>query len=272
MAQDLRQVKLVGILNVTPDSFSDGGCDRSPGEAIARGLALSEAGADWVDVGGESTRPGSMGVSLAEELSRVIPVVAGLAEKGVAVSIDTSRVEVARQALAAGAQVVNDVRALQAPGMVETVAQAGAGAVLMHMRGTPGTMQDSTRYEDVVGEVLHFLDTRLAVARQAGIAPVWVDPGIGFGKTTAQNLALLRELPRLAALGAPIYVGASRKRFIGDVTGVARPDARLGGSLGAAAAAAVGGAAVIRVHDVAETRRMLDVYLACAGRTGETLT
>jgi dihydropteroate synthase len=272
MPQELCRVKLVGILNVTPDSFSDGGCDRSSGEAIARGLALFEAGADWVDVGGESTRPGSVGVSLAEELSRVIPVVAGLVERGVAVSIDTSKVEVARRALEAGAEVVNDVRALQAPGMVEAVAEAGAGAVLMHMRGKPDTMQESTRYEDVVGEVAHFLEQRLAVVRHAGIAPVWVDPGIGFGKTTEQNLALLRGLPRLAALGAPIYVGASRKRFIGDITNVAQPAARLGGSLGAAAAAVVGGAAVIRVHDVAETRRMLDVYLACVGRTGETLT
>ncbi len=271
MRQELRQVKLVGILNVTPDSFSDGGLDRSSEDAIARGLAMAKAGADWVDVGGESTRPGAVGVSLAEELKRVVPVVAGLAGEGVAVSIDTSKVEVARQALAAGARVVNDVRALQTPGMVEAVVEGGAGAVLMHMRGTPRTMQESTGYRDVVGEVAHFLEMRLAVARRAGIAPVWIDPGIGFGKTTQQNLALLRGLPRLAELGAPIYVGASRKRFVGEVTGVSQPDARLGGSLGAAAAAVARGAAVIRVHDVAETRRMLDVYLAC-GETGETPT
>jgi len=265
------RVEIAGILNVTPDSFSDGGNHFEVEVAIARGLEMAEAGANWIDVGGESTRPGSDGVEWEEELRRVLPVVAALSERGLAVSIDTSKPEVAREALKAGASVVNDVRALSAPGMVEVVATAGAGAVLMHMRGTPRTMQVHVEYEDVVQEVARFLEERLVVARTAGISPIWIDPGIGFGKTTDQNVELLRRLPEFGVLGVPVYVGASRKRFVGDLTEVEKASERLMGSLGAAAAAVRGGASVVRVHDVAETRRMLDVYLACSGSVEEPL-
>jgi len=259
-------VRIAGILNVTPDSFSDGA--RYPGvdAAVARGLQLWSEGADWVDVGGESTRPGAEPVPPAEERRRVVPVVAALAEAGAPVSIDTRRPEVAEAALAAGARVVNDVGGLSAPGMIEVVAEAGAGAVIMHMRGLPATMQRDTRYEDVVAAVSGFLAERLSAARAGGIREIWLDPGLGFGKSAEQNMALLRRLPALARLGAPLYVGASRKRFIGHITGVERPADRLGGSLGAAAAAAVAGAAVVRVHDVAATRHMLDVLLHCLPR------
>jgi len=258
----VRKVQIVGILNVTPDSFSDGGQHSTTSEAIARGFEMAQQGADWIDVGGESTRPGSHGVSVEEELRRVLPVVKALADGGVAVSIDTSKTEVARRALRAGARVVNDVGALRAEGMIEAVAEAGAGAVLMHMQGSPGTMQDAPQYEDVVEDVRAFLEERLSCVREAGISPIWLDPGIGFGKTLQQNLVLIRELERFRAPGVGVYVGASRKRFIGELNDVTHANARLAGSLGAAAAAVAAGADVIRVHDVAETRRMLNVFLA----------
>ena len=260
------QILLAGILNVTPDSFSDGGRFDALDDAVARGLELRAAGADWVDVGGESTRPGAAPVSADEELARVTPVVAALAAAGVPVSIDTRKPAVARAALTAGASVVNDVGGLTAPGMIEAIAAAGAGAVIMHMRGVPATMQRDTRCDDVVAYISAFLAERLAAARAGGIREIWLDPGIGFGKSAAQNVEILRRLPDLARLGAPIYVGASRKRFIGALTGVSSPMNRLGGSLGAAAAAASGGASVLRVHDVAATRHMLDVLLPCTPR------
>ena len=254
---------LAGILNVTPDSFSDGGRFAATEAAVARGLAMQAAGAHWVDVGGESTRPGADPVPPAEEIRRVVPVVAALAEAGVRVSIDTRRAEVAREALAAGAVVVNDVAGLTAPGMVEVVAEAGAGAVVMHMRGDPRTMQRDTRYGDVVDEVRVFLAERIERAREAGITELWADPGIGFGKSGDQCAELVRRLPELGSLGVPLYVGASRKSFLGRITGVTEAAARLPESLGVAAAAALAGAAVLRVHDVGETRRMLAVLTRC---------
>ncbi|MCB9797940.1 MAG: dihydropteroate synthase [Alphaproteobacteria bacterium] len=258
-------IRLAGILNVTPDSFHDGGRYGSAPDAVAQGMALWEAGADWVDVGGESTRPGAAEVSPEEEAHRVLPVVQALAERGVAVSIDTTRPEVARRALAAGAVVVNDVMGLRAPGMLEVIAEAGAGAVIMHMRGTPRTMQDDTRYEDVVTEVSDFLAAQIERARAAGVSQVWADPGIGFGKDLAGNLALLGRLGELEGLGAPLYVGASRKSFIGRLSGGVPTEARLPGSIGAALAAVEGGAEVLRVHDVAETRQALAVYCGARG-------
>lgn len=255
--------QLAGILNVTPDSFSDGGRFAAAEAAVERGLALVDEGAHWVDVGGESTRPGADPVAPAEEIRRVVPVVAALAERGVRVSIDTRRPEVAREALAAGAVVVNDVAGLTAPGMIEAVADAGAGAVVMHMRGTPQTMQRDTRYVDVVDEVRAFLDRQLAAARAAGIRELWADPGIGFGKSGDQCAELVRRLPELGGLDVPLYVGASRKSFLGRITGVAEAAERLPESLGVAAAAALSGAAVLRVHDVAATRRMLAVLTRC---------
>lgn len=253
-------VKLAGILNVTPDSFSDGGQFTQVDAAVAQGLRLREEGADWVDVGGESTRPGSVGISVDEECARVLPVVTRLVAEGVPVSIDTSKPEVARVCLQAGAVVVNDVNGLMAPGMMETVAEFGAGAVIMHKRGSPETMQQDTSYEDVVQEVCDYLSTQLLRARATGIATVWLDPGIGFGKSVDQNCALIAQVRRIQSLGAPVYIGASRKSFLGRITGEERPMARLPGSLAAAVAAAEAGAAVLRVHDVAETRATLAVW------------
>ena len=260
---------VMGVLNVTPDSFSDGGLALTPGaspeRAVAIGLALVAAGADCVDVGGESTRPGAEPVAVDEELVRVIPVVAGLAAEGVVVSVDTRHTVVARAALDAGAAIVNDVGAL-APddGMLDVVAAAGAGYVAMHLRGEPRTMQDAPRFDDVVTEVAAELDVARAAALAAGIAPdaVALDPGIGFGKTLEHNLALLAAVPRLAALGAPLLVGTSRKSFIGHLTGVVAPAERLAGSLASAVLAARDGARILRVHDVAATVEALAVQAA----------
>lgn len=255
-------VRIAGVLNVTPDSFSDGGRDASAAAAIARGRALWAEGADWVDVGGESTRPGAAPVTEDEELRRVLPVIEGLVAAGAPVSIDTQKPRVAREALAAGAQLVNDVGGLRAEGMAEAAAELGAGVVVMHMRGDPQTMQRDTRYEDVVGEVRAGLERGLRRALDAGVREIWLDPGLGFGKDTQGNLTLLRRLPELLDLGFPLYVGASRKRFIGELTGRATPAERGYGSVGAALAAVVGGARALRVHDVAATREALTVFLA----------
>ncbi len=260
-----RAPQLVGILNVTPDSFSDGGRYAGRDQAVAAGVQMRAEGADWIDVGGESTRPGAPEVPVGQELERVLPVVEALVAAGVPVSIDTRKTPVAKAALAAGAEVVNDVNGLRAPGMVDAIAAAGAGAVIMHMRGTPEDMLSRVTYDDVLTDVRGFLAERLAVARAAGIARLWVDPGIGFAKTADQNLVLLRRLGELGDLGAPVYVGASRKRFIGAVTGASDPADRLGGSIGAAIAAAQHGAAVLRVHDVAATRQALAVMIAVHG-------
>ena len=246
----------MGVLNVTPDSFSDGGRFLDPERAVAHGLALVAEGADVVDVGGESTRPGAAPVSEAEERRRVIPVVEALAPS-VRVSIDTRSVAVAEAAVAAGATLVNDVSA----SLSAVAARAGVGWVAMHMQGSPATMQADPRYDDVVAEVAAFLRERVVRAREAGVEEVWVDPGIGFGKTLEHNLALLRDLDRLVADGAPVVVGTSRKGSLGQLTGGAPVDDRLEASVATAVWAAEQGAAMVRVHDVAPTvaaLRLLD--------------
>jgi dihydropteroate synthase len=252
----------MGVINVTPDSFSDGGEYLHPEIAVARGVALAAEGAGLLDVGGESTRPGSEGVTAEVELERVLPVIRGLREAtGVPISIDTSKAAVAEQAIAAGAAFVNDVTALRAdPGMARVVAEAGVPVCLMHMRGTPRTMQDDPRYDDVVAEVAAFLAERVQFAEDAGIArdSICVDPGIGFGKTVAHNLTLLKRVDALAVLGKPVLIGPSRKRFIGELTG-APPAERLAGTLAACALAAQAGAHVLRVHDVAAVRQAVRV-------------
>jgi len=260
---------VMGVLNVTPDSFSDGGfafsADGSPDRAVAVALTLVAAGADCIDVGGESTRPGSSPTSVDEQLARVVPVVEVLAAAGVVVSVDTRRTAVARAALEAGAAIVNDIGGL-APddGMLAAVAAARAGYVIMHLRGEPRTMQDDPRYGDVVTEVADELSTARTAAIAAGVAPdaVALDPGIGFGKTLEHNLALLAGVPRLARLGAPLLVGPSRKSFIGRITGVTTPADRLAGSLASAVLAARDGARIVRVHDVAATVEALAVQAA----------
>ncbi|MFM9043192.1 MAG: dihydropteroate synthase [bacterium] len=265
-------VALMGIVNVTPDSFSDGGLYLDPEVAIRHGRDLAAAGADWLDVGGESTRPGSEGVSLDEELERVIPVVQALAGPngpGVPVSIDTSKAEVARQAVAAGARMINDVTALRGDaGMPAVCAESGVEVCLMHMLGEPRTMQEDPRYDDVVAEVRDFLAGRMQAAVEAGVAEekILLDPGIGFGKTLEHNLALLRGLSDLATLGRPLLVGPSRKRFIGELAGnQGEADDRLGGTVAACIESAERGAAILRVHDVAPVRQALAVAGAISG-------
>lgn len=259
--------QVMGIVNVTPDSFSDGGLYLEPEVAIQHGRDLAAAGADWLDIGGESTRPGSEGVSLEEELERVMPVVEALAGAdgpGVAVSIDTSKAEVARQAVAAGAKMINDVTALRGdPGMpavcAEACAASGVKVCLMHMLGEPRTMQEDPRYGDVVDEVREFLAERMTTAVEAGVAEerIVLDPGIGFGKTLEHNLALIRGLPELAALGHPLLVGPSRKRFIAELDDGAPESDRLGGTIAACLESSARGASILRVHDVAPVRQAL---------------
>ncbi len=252
----------MGIVNVTPDSFSDGGAYAAPEAALAHARRLIAEGADVIDVGGESTRPGSLPIDAAVELARVVPVVAALrAETTVPISVDTTKAEVAAAALAVGADMVNDVSAGRFDaGMLPLVAARGAAIVLMHMQGVPATMQDAPAYGDVVGEVREFLAERAAAACAAGVAAerVWIDPGIGFGKRHEHNLALLAGLERLVDLGYPVVLGASRKGFLGALTG-ASAHARLPASLAAAVCAAAHGARVVRVHDVAATRHALAV-------------
>ncbi|MBI4576878.1 MAG: dihydropteroate synthase [Planctomycetes bacterium] len=252
----------MGVLNVTPDSFSDGGACLEVEAAVRRGRELAAQGADVIDVGGESTRPGAAEVPPEEELRRVLPVLERLAAVvDVPLSVDTRRAEVARRALEAGARVVNDVSALGDPRMAQVCAAAGATVVLMHMRGRPADMQADPRYDDVVGEVAGLLAGARERARREGVAPgsIWVDPGIGFGKTLAHNLALLAALPRLRVeTGCPLLVGVSRKSFLGALTG--RPVAeRVHGTAGAVAMCVAGGADAVRVHDVAEMRDVVKV-------------
>jgi len=254
---------VMGIVNVTPDSFSDGAMFASVEDAVAHAARLVDEGVDLVDVGGESTRPGSDPVEVEEELRRVVPVIEGLARArpGTRVSVDTHKPEVASAALDAGACVINDVTGGRDARLLETVSRTGAGIVLMHMLGEPKTMQDDPRYDDVVGEVNEFLRERIEAAVFAGIPEerVCIDPGIGFGKNVDHNLALLRAVPTLRMLGAAVMVGASRKRFIGTLTGVDDPAARLEGSLAVAVLAAAHGADLVRVHDVQATVRALKV-------------
>ncbi len=260
-------MKLMGVVNVTPDSFSDGGLYLDPEAAIAHGRELAAAGAEILDVGGESTRPGADPVDAEEELRRVVPVIRGLSDCGCELSVDTSKAQVAATALDVGATIVNDVTALRGdPGMATVCAERGATVVLMHMLGEPRTMQDDPRYEDVVTEVKGFLAERLQSAVAAGIAEeqVWLDPGIGFGKTAAHNMELLRRLGELRELGRPLVIGTSRKSFIGKVDGSAA-GARLGGTIASSVLAAAEGADVLRVHDVAEMAEAMTVAAAILG-------
>ncbi|HEV2752266.1 MAG TPA: dihydropteroate synthase [Solirubrobacteraceae bacterium] len=255
---------VMGVLNVTPDSFSDGGRYLAARDAIARGHELVAQGADILDVGGESTRPGAEPVGAQEELRRVAPVLEGLVGAGARLSIDTTKAPVASAALAAGADVVNDVSALRFdPALAEVAARAECEVCLMHMLGEPRTMQQHPRYDDVVAEVKAFLEERLAFAVAEGIAEerVWLDPGIGFGKTVAHNLELLRRLDELVALGRPVVVGTSRKSFLGRITG-REVGQRVAGTIATSVLALERGAAVFRVHDVAAVTDALAVAAA----------
>jgi dihydropteroate synthase len=256
---------VMGVINVTPDSFSDGGEFLHPEIAVARGVALAAEGADLLDVGGESTRPGSDPVTAEVELARVLPVIRGLCEAtDVPISIDTAKAEVAERAIEAGASFVNDVTALRAdPRMGAVVAATGVAVCLMHMRGTPKTMQDDPRYDDVVGEVAAFLAERVRAAEAAGVPRerICVDPGIGFGKTGDHNLALIKHLDAIAAVGPPVVVGVSRKRFLGAIIG--DPDRSRAVATAAANVEAVRrGAWMVRVHDVRQTRDALAIAAA----------
>ena len=266
----MRGVALVmGIVNVTPDSFSDGGSYLEADAAIAHGRELLAAGADLLDIGGESTRPGAAAVGAAEEIARVAPVIEALAGDGATVSVDTSKAVVAEAALSAGAGIVNDVTALADPEMASVCAARGPGLILMHMKGTPRTMQDNPVYGDVVVEVREFLAERMRSAIDAGIdeGGIWLDPGIGFGKTVEHNLELIARLDELADLGRPIVIGASRKNFIGAITGREVGD-RLGGSIATNVLGLVHGADVLRVHDVAETIQAVRVAERIIGPDG----
>jgi len=251
----------MGVVNITPDSFSDGGRFLEPHAAVDHARKLAEEGADLIDIGGESTRPGAAAVSEAEELRRILPVLQRLTD--LPVSVDTRRPAVMRAALEAGASMINDVQALQAPGAIEAVRESSCAICLMHMKGEPATMQREPHYDDVVAEVKEFLQLRLRAAEGAGIARerLVVDPGFGFGKTAAHNLTLLARLAEFQGLGVPLLAGLSRKSTLGKVTG--RPAAeRLAGSLAMALLALQGGATILRVHDVRETRDVIAVWEA----------
>ncbi|WRH61891.1 MAG: dihydropteroate synthase [Fuscovulum sp.] len=270
MAMD--RPRIMGILNVTPDSFSDGGRFLAPDAALTQAQAMAR-GADVLDIGGESTRPGAAEVELAEEVARTAPVIAALRAGGleVPISIDTRKAAVAKAALAAGSGIVNDVAAMGFdPAMAGVVAAAGAPIILMHAVKTPATMQDDPRYDDVLLDVYDFLKDRIAVAEAAGIprARIMVDPGIGFGKTAAHNLTLIRGLSLFHDLGVPVLLGASRKRFIGTIGGEDQADRRMPGSVAVALAGVAQGAQVLRVHDVAETRQALRLWQAVNGVDG----
>lgn len=272
LAMDRPQI--MGILNVTPDSFSDGGRFLAPDAALAQARAMVDAGADVLDIGGESTRPGAAEVALEEEIARTAPVIAALRAGGLEtpVSIDTRKAGVADAALRAGAQVVNDVAALGFdPAMAGVASRAAAPVILMHSIKTPATMQDDPRYDDVLLDVYDFLSDRIAQAEAAGIARqrIMVDPGIGFGKTVAHNLTLIRNLSLFHGLGVPVLLGASRKRFIGTIGGAAQADRRMPGSVAVALAGLAQGMQVTRVHDVAETRQAFRLWQALNG-IGET--
>jgi dihydropteroate synthase len=270
MAMD--RPRIMGILNVTPDSFSDGGRFLAPEAALTQAQVMAR-GADVLDIGGESTRPGAAEVELAEEVARTAPVIATLRAGGleVPISIDTRKATVAKAALAVGAGIVNDVAAMGFdPAVAEVVAAAGAPIILMHAIKTPATMQDDPRYDDVLLDVYDFLKDRIAVAEAAGIplARIMVDPGIGFGKTAAHNLTLIRGLSLFHDLGVPVLLGASRKRFIGTIGGEDQADRRMPGSVAVALAGVAQGAQVLRVHDVAETRQALRLWQAVNGVDG----
>lgn len=260
--------RVMGIVNVTPDSFSDGGAHDSTDAAVAHGLRLAAEGADLLDVGGESTRPGAGEVPVEEELRRVIPVIERLAaETSLPISVDTSKPEVMRAAVAAGAGLINDVFALRREGALDAAAAAGVPVVLMHMQGEPRTMQDAPDYDDLVGDVHRFLAERIFACEMAGIPKksIVLDPGYGFGKTGAHNLLLLRQQSRLLDLGLPLLAGLSRKRFLGEITG-REVGGRLHASVAAAVLAAEYGARILRVHDVAATVDALKLWAAVAAQ------
>jgi dihydropteroate synthase len=261
----------MGIVNVTTDSFSDGGRFIDVPRAIEHGLRLHEDGADFVDVGGESTRPGAARVEEGVELARVIPVVEALAARGIDVSVDTMKPAVMREAIRAGAGVVNDVNAFRAEGAIGAVAPTDARLVVMHMQGTPATMQEDPRYADVVEEVISYLRSRIAALEAEGVSPtrIAIDPGFGFGKTVAHNKALFHALPRLASLGYPVVAGLSRKKMLGDFTG--RPAGeRAAASVAAALLAVQNGAGIVRVHDVRQTVDALKTWMELAVNAADT--
>ncbi|MFN3583655.1 dihydropteroate synthase [Phenylobacterium sp.] len=265
--------RVMGVLNVTPDSFSDGGDFVAFDAALAQARRLIADGADILDIGGESSRPGAAPVDGAEEIARVVPVIRAIrAESDIPISIDTMKPEVARAAVEAGATMWNDVTALRhAPHGLATAAALGCDVVLMHMQGEPGTMQEGPRYQDVVGEVAAFLAERARAALAAGVRRerIWLDPGVGFGKhVTRHNLPLIAGLPRIVALGYPVLLGVSRKSFIGALDGGAPPDRRLGGSIAGALAGVAAGVAAVRVHDVRETVQAVRVWEAIANAAG----
>lgn len=258
---------IMGVVNLTDDSFSGDGLSSDTAGAIVHGLRLIAEGADILDIGGESSRPGAQPVSVQQELDRVLPVLAGLRDCGVPLSVDTLKSEVMRAALAAGADMINDIAALQAPGALQVVAESRAAVCLMHMQGIPRTMQNAPEYVDVVSEVAQFLAARVAAAEAAGIARerIVVDPGFGFGKTLEHNLVLLRRLGELAVPGLPLLVGLSRKSMLGQLTGRAAGE-RLHASIAAALLALQRGAAIVRVHDVAATRDAIMILSAVEDR------
>ena len=265
----LERPLIMGIVNVTPDSFSDGGRFLEPSAALEHARRLIDEGADILDIGGESTRPGSAAIPESEEIARVVPVLEALRTSGVVLSVDTSKPGVMRAALDAGAAIVNDVCALQAPGALDAVAASDCGVVLMHMQGSPRTMQLNPHYTDVVGEVRDFLRGRIAAATARGVtaARIAVDPGFGFGKTVEHNFELLGQLAALTKLGVPVLAGVSRKGMLGAVTGRAVGD-RTAASVAATVVAVERGARIVRVHDVAATRDALRVWAAT--RKGES--
>ena len=256
----LDQSRIMGVINVTPDSFSDAGEVFAQVDAVARGKAMVEAGVDILDVGGESTRPGAQEISISEELDRVIPVIEGLLETGVILSVDTRHAEVMAGAIQAGAHIINDVTALTGdPKSLEAAANLGCPVILMHMQGEPGTMQNAPMYEDAPREVSDYLAKRIKACEAAGIArsQIAIDPGIGFGKTVDHNLQIIKQIERLHEHGCAIVLGVSRKRFIGLITDTQNPQGRLPGSLAAAVYARTKGVQIFRVHDVAESKQAL---------------
>ena len=254
----------MGVINVTPDSFSDGGLHLDAAVAVAAGRKMIEQGADLLDIGGESTRPGAVAVPAVEELRRVMPVLEALVADGAVVSIDTSKPDVARTALEAGAEIINDVSAAATTGMMDVLGESGAGVVVMHMKGTPRTMQRDPIYDDVVAEVAAFLGSKAQQVIDAGVGPasVAIDPGIGFGKTVTHNLELIDELGKLAGLGFPVVLGTSRKTFLGRVAGIEDPTRRDGVTAVTTALGFERGARVFRVHDVVSSRAALSIAAA----------
>ena len=261
---DMDRPRIMGVVNVTPDSFYDGGRLPTADAAIEHGAALIEAGADILDIGGESTRPGSEAVTESAEMDRILPVIERLTGKGAVISVDTRRPAVMREACAAGAAIINDICALTEPGALEAAAETGAAVILMHMQGAPASMQDAPSYDHAPYETARYLDGRVRACEATGIekSMVAVDPGIGFGKSVAQNLEILEALPLYHALGCPLALGVSRKSFIGAVTGADGPDDRLPGTLAAIGHATAQGVQIHRVHDVAEACQALTVARA----------